>query len=307
MFVIMKFKMALALFLILCESAICRKQTCKGNPVAAKKCQEVHGRGMKQKCMSNSACSFDNTKKLTLVLVHGYLGGSFQWIAQIKAFSKYFNVIRPDLPGYGHNGKLHAPETIGGYAQYVLEAVDKEGIDSFHLLGHSMGGMIAQEIVACAPERVNKLILYGTGPIGVMPGRFESIEVSKQRLIEQGVEKSARRISAKWFVNGTGSHAYQGCADIAVQASSQAAIAGLNAMQAWSGREALIKITSSTLVLWGEEDKSYLWPLPEELWKKIPNASLSVVAGCSHAVHMENAQLFNSVVLNFLTTKASAT
>lgn len=252
-----------------------------------------------------SASPSANTAKPPLVFVHGYLGGSLQWSAQVAAFSKYFNVITPDLPGYGLNNTLQSPETIGGYAEYVLDELDKQGIDSFHLLGHSMGGMIVQEMVARAPARVNKLILYGTGPIGVMPGRFESIEESKQRLINEGVESSARRISAKWFVGGADSDVYQGCADIAVQASAQAADAGLSAMQAWSGREALAKIASSTLVLWGDQDKSYLWALPEELWQKIPAASLSVVAGCSHAVHLEKPELFNIILIDFLRTKIS--
>lgn len=240
------------------------------------------------------------TQKPTLVFVHGYLGGSLQWSDQVEAFSEHFNVVTPDLPGYGLNNSLQSPDTIGGYAEYVLKELDQQSIDSFHLLGHSMGGMIVQEMVARAPARVNKLILYGTGPIGVMPGRFESIEESKKRLISEGVESSARRISAKWFVDGADSHAYQGCADIAVLASAQAAAAGLSAMEAWSGRDALTKVASETLVLWGDRDKSYLWPLPEELWQKIPDASLSVVAGCSHAVHLEKPELFNAILLDFV-------
>jgi pimeloyl-ACP methyl ester carboxylesterase len=253
---------------------------------------------------TSSIKSSDSSKTLTakpvLVFVHGYLGGSLQWSAQVEAFSEYFTIITPDLPGYGLNNKLESPETIGGYADYVLDEISKQGVDKFHLLGHSMGGMIVQEMIARAPERVNKLILYGTGPIGVMPGRFEPIDESKQRLINEGVESSARRISAKWFVGGVDSPVYPGCADIAVLASSQAAIAGLSAMQAWSGKAALDKISAPTLVLWGDQDQSYLWPQPESLWRTIPNASLSVVPGCSHEVHLEKPALFNAILLDFL-------
>ncbi len=240
------------------------------------------------------------TKKPTLVFVHGYLGGSQQWADQVAAFSEHYHVITPDLPGYGLNNQQQAPETIKGFANYVLDELDKQGIESFHLIGHSMGGMIVQEMISIAPQRVEKLILYGTGPVGIMPGRFESIEESKQRLKNEGIESNARRISAKWFVGGAESFAYQGCADIAVQASSQAAIAGLMAMESWSGESALADITSNTLVLWGDQDKSYLWALPEALWKGIPNAGLSVVSGCSHAVHLEKPELFNTIVLDFL-------
>ncbi len=245
-------------------------------------------------------------EKESVVFVHGYLGGSQQWLAQVEALSEYFEVITPDLPGYGLNNKLQAPESIGGFAAYVLEQLDKKGIENFHLVGHSMGGMIAQEMISRAPQRVKKLVLYGTGPVGIMPGRFESIEKSKQRLIREGVKSNALRISAKWFVQGEECCSYQGCADIAIQASSQAALAGLTAMEGWSGTASLAGITSPTLVLWGDRDQSYQWALPEKLWREIPDASLSVVPGCSHAVHLEKPELFNAILLDFLIAESNS-
>lgn len=243
--------------------------------------------------------------KKSLVFVHGYLGGSQQWNQQVVAFSDDFNVITPGLPGYGLNNKLQAPETIEGFATYVLDELDKQGIEKFHLVGHSMGGMIAQQMVSQAPQRVEKLVLYGTGPVGIMPGRFETIEESKQRLKNEGVESNARRISARWFMQGEECCSYKACADIAVQASPQAALAGLTAMEGWSGTASLAGISSPTLVLWGDRDRSYQWALPEKLWREIPDASLSVVPGCSHAVHLEKPQLFNAILLDFLLAESS--
>ena len=241
-----------------------------------------------------------NMEKPVLVFVHGYLGGSQQWENQVNVFSEHFTVITPDLPGYGLNNKQQSPESIGGLADYVLGELDKQGIDRFNLLGHSMGGMIVQEMISRAPHRIEKLVLYGTGPVGIMPGRFESIDESKQRLQDEGLESNARRISSKWFLHGTDCCAYQGCADIAVQASLQAAVAGLTAMEAWLGKHLLAKIKSPTLVLWGDRDQSYQWALPESLWQGIPDASLSVVSGCSHAVHLEKPELFNAILMDYL-------
>ena len=217
------------------------------------------------------------------------------------AFSERFQVIRLDLAGYGEKSHLASPETIGGYAMYILAELDKQRIHTFHLLGHSMGGMIAQEIVARAPERVNRLILYATGPVGTIPGRFESIQESRQLLQEQGVYKSAQRIAAKWFVQRGNAPAYEACANIATQTSLQAALAGLSAMQAWNGRQNLPNITSKTMVLWGENDTTYLWPLQDELCQGISTARLHVFVECAHAVHLEKQDLFNNTVLEFLT------
>ena len=236
----------------------------------------------------------------SLVFVHGYFGGSPQWASQCERFSGDFNVITPDLPGFGLNSHSDAPETITEFAQYVLNELDQQDIQQFHLVGHSMGGMIAQEIAKFAPTRVGKLVLYGTGPIGIMPGRFETIEESRNRVEADGVQVTARRIAAKWFFEGETSKAFESCAEIAEMASLQAAQAGLTAMETWSGVDALSNINTPTLVLWGDQDKSYHWPLPEKLWREIPNARLSVLAGCSHAAHLEKPALFNGTLQDFL-------
>ncbi|MCG6904697.1 MAG: alpha/beta hydrolase [Rhodobacter sp.] len=64
------------------------------------------------------------------------------------------------------------------------------------MVGHWMGGMIAPEIAARAPDRVSRLVFCGTGPRGVMPDRFEPIATSRQRLRTDGVGPTARRIAA---------------------------------------------------------------------------------------------------------------
>ena len=122
-----------------------------------------------------------------LVLVHGYLGGSSQWAAELEAFGTHLDVIAPDLPGFGQSRHLVSPFEIGGYARAVLACLDELGVERFHLLGHSMGGMIVQEMVRQAPQRVNRLVLYGTGPLGLLPGRFETMARSRERLAEDGV------------------------------------------------------------------------------------------------------------------------
>jgi len=236
----------------------------------------------------------------TIVFVHGYFGGSPQWSEQVKALSGDFNVITPDLPGFGLNDHMEAPETINGLAQYVLDELDSAGVHRFHLVGHSMGGMIVQEMIAIAPERVDKLVLYGTGSIGKLPGRFETIEESRRRLKQDGVQATGRRIAATWFLNGESSVGYEDCAAIALMAQQQAALSCLSAMENWSGVSSLTRIESPTLVLWGDGDRAYQWQQTEMLWRDIKTSNLAVIPGCSHAVHLEKPALFNSLLHDFL-------
>lgn len=234
-----------------------------------------------------------------LVLVHGFMGGSEQWALQASLESRG-GTIAVDLPGFGRNADLAPINSIAGFAEWVLKDLSDRGVDRFHLLGHSMGGMIVQDMVRQVPDRIDRLILYGTGPVGLLPGRFETIETSMKRAVEDGAVATARRISATWFLHGEQAKEYPGCAAIAQRSSLAAVLAGLEAMRDWSGEAALKAIRSPTLVIWGDRDRTYTWSQAEVLWKTIPGASLSVVPGCAHAVHLEEPDIFNRLVARFL-------
>jgi 2-hydroxy-6-oxonona-2,4-dienedioate hydrolase len=236
----------------------------------------------------------------TLVLVHGYLGGSAQWAAEIEAWRAHFDVVAVDLAGYGQARDRAAPTAMAAHAHAVLATLEALGITRFHLLGHSMGGMVAQEIVHQAPQRVARLVLYGTGPLGSIPGRFETMARSRERLAEDGVARTARRICATWLLDRDASPAFEPLAALAAMASAQAAEAGLWAMEGWDGRDRLAGIAAPTLVLWGEHDRSYGWPQVQALWQGIPGASLAVLPACAHALHLERPALFHALVREFL-------
>ncbi len=236
----------------------------------------------------------------TLVLVHGYLGGSAQWANEIRYLSSQFDVIAVDLPGFGDSHALTAPHTIGEFAHSVMDQLDALSITNFRLMGHSMGGMIAQEMARTAAQRITELILYGTGPLGSIPGRFETMAQSRERLQADGVAATAVRISARWFVHGEENPAHALCAQLACQASEGAALAGLNAMQAWDGRAALGGLQMPTQIIWGEHDRSYNFDQIQMLWRGIKNSSLAVIPGASHAAHLEKPAIFREIMLSCL-------
>jgi pimeloyl-ACP methyl ester carboxylesterase len=235
-----------------------------------------------------------------LVLVHGYLGGSAQWRDQLAAFAQMHDVIAPDLPGFGAAAALPGPETITGFADAVLASLDRLGVGRFALMGHSMGGMIVQDIAARHGDRIERLILYGTGPLGRMPDRFEPLEVSMNRLAADGVEATADRICATWFQDGDRAPGYPVARDIGRMASAQAARGALSAMREWDGRAALRRFRMPCRIIWGDQDRSYRWPQAEALWQGIPGAQLGVVPAASHAAHLEKPSIFNAMLQDFL-------
>jgi len=88
----------------------------------------------------------DEGKGIPLVLVHGFLGSSRMWEPQIDFFKDYFRVITPDLPGYGKSNQTKSHNNIQSITNLLLDCLEEKKIDKFYLLGHSMGGMIVQEM-----------------------------------------------------------------------------------------------------------------------------------------------------------------
>ena len=238
-------------------------------------------------------------KGYPLVLVHGYLGGQDMWQFQ-EDLEDNFELIMPSLAGYGESSKMTAPSTIRENAIQVFELLDHLKIDTFNLLGHSMGGMIVQEMAALFPERINKLICFGTGSIGVLPNRFETIAESRRKIKEIGLNKTRTNIAKTWFVDHQAGDGYKLCIDEGAKATTQAALASLDAWDCWDGRGQLNQITSPTLILWSNKDRSYDWNQQEILNKGIANSKVEIVDGCAHNSHMEKPNLINSIIKNFL-------
>jgi pimeloyl-ACP methyl ester carboxylesterase len=238
-------------------------------------------------------------KGYPLVLVHGYLGGQDMWQFQ-EDLEDNFELIMPSLAGYGESSKMTAPSTIRENAIQVFELLDHLKIDTFNLLGHSMGGMIVQEMAVLFPERVNKLICFGTGSIGVLPSRFETIDESRTKIKQFGLNKTRKDIAKTWFIDHSIGDGYKLCLDEGAKSTTQAALASLDAWDHWDGRGQLNKITSPTLILWSNKDRSYDWNQQEILRNGIADSRIKIIKNCAHNSHMEEPLLFNKLIKDFL-------
>tara|TARA_B100001245_G_scaffold7971_1_gene5517 strand:+ start:490 stop:1242 length:753 start_codon:yes stop_codon:yes gene_type:complete len=235
-----------------------------------------------------------------LVLVHGYLGSSEMWNLQKEFLSKHFRVIAPALPGFGESYNLKSLDSINEMAKTIFACLDEKKINKFHLMGHSMGGMIVQEMVKIDGARINKLICFATGSIGDIPGRFESLEASIEKLKKEGIKETVKRIPPKWFVEGNKAKYYYFCENAVKKTKEETACDALKAMKNWRGYENLKNIKNETLIIWGDKDASYNFEQVETLNKHIPNSKIEIFKECCHNVHLEQAQKFNETVKNFL-------
>ena len=235
-----------------------------------------------------------------LVLVHGFLGSSDMWNPQIKFFKDNFRVIAPALPGFGKSNAIDSCDSIKCMANVILNLLEKKEIKNFNLLGHSMGGMIVQEMTKLVGEKILKLICYGTGPRGNIPGRFETIDQSREKLKINGLKVTANRIAKTWFIDEDKAKYFHLCDEAGKQTSIEATDNGLIAMKNWDGIENLKNIKNETLIIWGNQDKAYNFNQVETLHNNIPNSDLKIIDGCSHNVHLEKPDEFNMIVEEFL-------
>ena len=242
----------------------------------------------------------DVGKGFPFVFVHGYLGSSEMWNFQKEFFSKHYRVIIPALPGFGESHNVKSLDSINKMARQVIDLLDQKNIDKFNLIGHSMGGMIVQEITKLIGDRVNKLICFATGSIGEIPGRFETIDETREKLKKDGIEVSFSRVPKKWFVKGDKDKNYYLCKNAVKDVSLETADNALLAMKNWSGKEDLKNIKNETLIIWGDKDTSYNFDQVDTLKKNIKNSRLEIFKDCAHNVHLEQPDEFNNLVQKFI-------
>ena len=121
---------------------------------------------------------------LDVVLIHGAGGNHLLWPAALRRLQGA-TVYALDLPGHGRS-RGPGRELIGDYAADVAGFMEAAGIDRAVLMGHSMGGAIAQQVALEIPQRVGGLVLLGTGArLPVAPAILEGIQHDPSRTVEQ--------------------------------------------------------------------------------------------------------------------------
>ena len=163
-----------------------------------------------------------------------------------------------------------------------------------------MGGMIVQEMAKKHGNKILKLVCYSAGPRGEMPGRFETVDQSRENLKKKGLEVTAKNIAKTWFILGEKAKYFDLCLEAGRQTSIEAADNALIAIKNWDGVENLQDIKNTTLIIWGDKDKSYNLKQVQTLEEDISDSNLVIFKGCAHNVHLEQPDQFNHTIKDFL-------
>ncbi len=245
-----------------------------------------------------------------LILLTGLGGDRKSWFFQINDLKEIFQVLTCDSRGIGATDVPDKPFTIKTMADDIICLMNHLNIDRAHILGISMGGMIAQEIAINYPERVNKLILVSTYLAGE---EMANVTTDMQKILGLGPDFSkddANEVDIEEFMQQVAALSFntEKYRRIFIPMSQQylkrMGVKGFNMqLEAASGCTTIDRIhtiKSSTLVMVGTGDRIVPPCSSEKIADKIPNAKLVMIEDGSHAMNLEISDRFNKEIINFL-------
>jgi len=245
-----------------------------------------------------------------LVLIMGYSGDQTGWMFQTGAFMKHYRVITFDNRGVGKTDKPTGAYSTKMMADDTVGLMDHLGIKKAHVLGMSMGGMIAQAVAIGYPQRIDRLVLACTyagrsGPSGLSPEYPKALGFD-----ENYTDDDARSMPILKVVNSLYSLAFNRLvfkimfvpmAKIQARLNGNTGLHGqLEAVLAHNTLDNLPAVKVPTLVICGTKDRVIRPSSSEVIAKLIPNAKLVQIDGGSHAFNIEMSGRFNREVLSFL-------
>jgi pimeloyl-ACP methyl ester carboxylesterase len=214
------------------------------------------------------------------VFVHGYTGDITDWRHQLPEFSRTHRLLILDNCGHGHSD---APAdassiTVERMADDVEAIAAHVGFERYHLLGHSMGGAIVQEIALRSPEKLLSLILQDTS-YRFGGHKLEFPDTPQPRSPERQEQVLARMS----------------------RMTPETLLAGWQALMSWQGTEhRAVKIRARTLVIYGTHDAPALIEGSRRLAQLIPSCETRAIVETAHSPQEERPEEFNAALRGFL-------
>ena len=246
-----------------------------------------------------------------LLCVMGLSADTVAWALQLPAFSASHRTVVFDNRDVGRSSVADGPYEIADMARDTLALADALELDSFHLLGVSMGGAIAQEMALQAPGRVRTLTLavtFSTG--GAYSRRVAEVWGARVMQIsrEQHVDELMLLNHSEEFYENPDMVAFIRTAMLQNPHPQppEAFARQLAACARHNTRDRLGTLTMPTHVIGGERD--ILVPIwkSREIASAIPGAKLEILSGAPHGLSLERAEEFNAAVLGFIRETAAA-
>jgi 2-hydroxymuconate-semialdehyde hydrolase len=245
-----------------------------------------------------------------VVLLHGFPTSSFLWRAFVPPLAARFRVIAPDLLGYGDSDKpLDADLTMNAQAGYVRELLEDLAVQRFAVIGHDLGGVVAQLVAVDAGAEA--LVLLDSAAFDMWP--IEGVRMIQATEVEQETPELVDQLVRLTFDLGSG-QAGRISEDVldaylAPFAGDDGARGFFRAVRAIDGAgmagrdDELAALDIPVFLLWGEDDPFIPIEVAERLNELITTSTLALLPGCSHFVTEDAPETIVPLVYEYLRSR----
>jgi 3-oxoadipate enol-lactonase len=240
----------------------------------------------------------------TVLMLHGIGGGHLSFAPQVETLaSSGYRAVAWDMPGYGRSAPIE-PYNFKGLAQSCIALIEALKCGDVVLVGHSMGGMVAQEVMARRPELVSKLVLCGTSPsFGKADGQWQR-EFIAQRTAPLDAGKSMAELAEVLVPQIVGPGSLPEGVRLATHCMSLVPAStyrrALEALVTFDRRANLPLIQIPTLVVAGEHDPNAPPSMMKKMADAIARSTYLEMRGIGHLQNLEAPDEFDGLLLNFL-------
>jgi 3-oxoadipate enol-lactonase len=245
-----------------------------------------------------------------LVFLHGIGGAARAWRSQLDAFGDRYLAIAWDMPGYGGSAPLPAV-SISALADALRNFLLQVGATKPILVGHSIGGMIVQQVLSKCPDIADAIVLAQTSPaFGKPDGDWQKAFIdARLGPLDRGetLASLAPSLVRELVGDNPDIKGIELARDCMASVSETTYRATMLALIGFDLRHALKNIAVPTLVLSGSKDNNAPAPMMAKMASYIPSARYVEIEGAGHLVNLERAEAFNAALDQFLKANVAST
>ena len=236
-----------------------------------------------------------------LLFIHGLGSSTRDWEHQVEFFADRYQVIAFDVRGHGQTSQPPGPYSVAQFAEDTAKLLDALEVGPAHVVGLSMGGMIAFQLAVSYPEKVRSMTVVNSGPAFLINSFKIRMLVWQRFLLLRvfGMRKIGKVLSERLFPMEQHKALRAQFVERWAENDVKPYRAAMRAIVGWSVLDYIEDIQCPTLALASDEDYTPV-AAKQAYVERMPNAELVVVKNARHVLPIERPKAFNSAVASFL-------